>query len=71
MIEVTQLNGRTLVVNSDLIETIEAAPDTIITMTTKRKLLVKDPIPDVVAAVVDYRRRISRPDPDSPSPSTG
>jgi len=31
MIELTRLNSQTLVVNSDLIKTIEYAPDTVIT----------------------------------------
>lgn len=56
MIEVTQLNGRVVVVNAEIIETVEAAPHTILTLTTSRKLMLKDTVPDLVAKVIEYRR---------------
>ncbi len=59
MIRVHRLDGSELVVNADLIETVEATPDTIITLTTGRKLVVKDPVSEVVAAVVSYKRAIA------------
>ncbi len=40
MIKVTKLNGRELVVNADLIEFIESTPDTLISLTTGRKIMV-------------------------------
>ena len=33
MIEVTRLNGTTVLINSDLIETVEETPDTVISRT--------------------------------------
>ena len=41
MIEVTRLNDTKLLINSDLIELVEETPDTVITLTTGRKLIVR------------------------------
>ena len=57
MIEVTRLGGKTLLVNAELIETVEATPDTVLTLTTGRKLVVSES-PEVVAErCLEYRRR--------------
>lgn len=58
MIRVHRLDGSELVVNADLVETVEATPDTIITLTTGKKLVVRDTVDEVVAAVVGYKRAI-------------
>ncbi len=58
MIELTKLNGSRLVVNSDLIEFIEAAPDSLITLTTGTKIMVQEKIPDIIAAIIHFRRLI-------------
>lgn len=42
LIEVTKLNDDKVVINSDLIEIIETTPDTVITLNTGRKLIVKE-----------------------------
>lgn len=42
MIEVTRLNGTTVLINSDLIETVEETPDTVISLTTGKKFIVKE-----------------------------
>jgi flagellar protein FlbD len=44
------------VVNSDLIEVVESTPDTHLTLTTGRKLIVRETPAEVVALVVEYRR---------------
>ena len=44
MIEVTRLNGTTVLINSDLIETVEETPDTVISLTTGKKFIVKESI---------------------------
>lgn len=59
MIELTKLNGATLVINSDLIEFVEALPDSLITLTTGTKIMVKEDIPAIITAVVEFRRRIN------------
>ena len=58
MIRLTRLNHRPLVLNADLIESIEATPDTVISMTTGQKLVVLEPAEEVVRRVVEFRRAI-------------
>ncbi|OWZ84234.1 flagellar FlbD family protein [Natranaerobius trueperi] len=58
MIKVTRLNGKVYTINSDLIEFIEETPDTVISLVTGRKVLVKESSDQVVNLVVDYRRRV-------------
>lgn len=62
MITLTQINGEEITVNSDLIETVEKAHDTIITLTTSRKIRVSEGIEEVIDKVVEYKRRINSPD---------
>ena len=54
MINVTKLNGSELVINADLIEFIEKTPDTLITLTTGRKMMVKEELEDVIRSVLDF-----------------
>jgi len=42
LIDVTKLNDEKITINSDYIEMIESTPDTVITMTTERKIIVKE-----------------------------
>jgi flagellar protein FlbD len=55
MIKVTKLNGNGLVVNADLIEFIESTPDTLISLTTGRKIMVLEELDDVIRLAVSYR----------------
>ena len=56
MIKVTKLNGNEMVVNADLIEFVESTPDTLISMTTSRKIMVLEPLDEVVKMAIEYRR---------------
>lgn len=58
MVELTRLNGSRIMINSDLIETVEETPDTVITLTTGRKFLVKESRQDVKNLVISYKRDI-------------
>lgn len=58
MIKLTRLNKSQIVVNSDLIETIEDTPDTVITLTTGEKIVVREGIDEVIAMVVSFKQRI-------------
>ena len=58
MILVTRLNGSTFYVNEDMIEFIEATPDTIISLNTDRKLVVKESVEDLLEAIVAFRRQV-------------
>ena len=48
------------VLNAELIETIEETPDTVITLTNGKKLLVEESMDEVVRKVMDYRRALYR-----------
>lgn len=55
MIKVTRLNGTETVINADLIESVEATPDTVISLTTGHKYVVHESVDEVVARVLAYR----------------
>jgi len=57
MIAVSRLDGSPLVVNAELIETIEALPDTHLSLVDGKKLIVRESPEDVVERVVKYRQR--------------
>ncbi|MEM8903284.1 MAG: flagellar FlbD family protein [Actinomycetota bacterium] len=58
MILVHRLKGEPLFVNSDLIDTIEATPDTVLSLVDGRKLVVSEPPDDVVDAIRRYRASV-------------
>jgi flagellar protein FlbD len=58
MIEVTRLNGSPMVLNSDLIKTAEASPDTMLTLINGEKLIVREEPAEVVERVTAYRARL-------------
>lgn len=58
MIEVTRLNGAPMVLNSDLIKTAEASPDTMLTLINGEKLIVREECGEVVERVIAYRARL-------------
>ncbi|MGO8756562.1 MAG: flagellar FlbD family protein [Terracidiphilus sp.] len=58
MIELTRLNGRPMVVNSDLIKTAEASPDTMLTLINGEKLIVREEIGEVTERILAYRARL-------------
>lgn len=60
MIHLTRINQRRLVLNSDLIEQIEATPDTVITMTNGQKLVVTDSAEAVIEKIIAFRRSIQQ-----------
>jgi flagellar protein FlbD len=57
MIHVTRLDGSDLVVNADLIATVERTPDTMLALVTGARFMVKEPVEEVVDKVVAFRRR--------------
>jgi flagellar protein FlbD len=58
MIVLTRLDGKELVVNADHILTAEATPDTVILLTTGLRLMVTEPVPEVVERVAAWQRRV-------------
>ncbi|MGA3128293.1 MAG: flagellar FlbD family protein [Candidatus Korobacteraceae bacterium] len=79
VIELTRLNGHPLVINAELIKFVEQNPDTVITLVTGDKMVVREATPEVMRRVLAYRRNLlfsalppSCPDPghdDSQPPS--
>jgi flagellar protein FlbD len=59
MIHVTRLNHTEVVLNSDLIEQIDTTPDTVISLTTGEKLMVRESSDEIVRRVIGFRRAIS------------
>ena len=59
MISVTRLNGKEYFVNPHLIEFLEETPDTVITLTTGKKVVVDNPAGQVVERIITYRRDIA------------
>ena len=58
MIKVNRLNGSELWVNAEMIEFVEATPDTVVSLISHAKIVVSQRPQEVVDAVVAYRRRI-------------
>ncbi len=56
MITLTRLNNQKFVLNAELIRTVEQSPDTIITLTSGERMVVKEPMQAVVAKAVEYGR---------------
>jgi flagellar protein FlbD len=57
MIYVSRLNNKEFAINPDLIETLEATPDTVITLTNEKKYIVKNSIEEIIAKIEEFRRR--------------
>ncbi|MBR6307627.1 MAG: flagellar FlbD family protein [Lachnospiraceae bacterium] len=58
MINVTKLNGTILTINEDFIETVEETPDTVITMSTGRRIIIKESRQEVVNLVKLFRKEL-------------
>jgi flagellar protein FlbD len=73
MIELTRLNGHPIVINAELIKFVEQNPDTVITLVTGDKMVVREAAPEVMHRVLAYRRDLLHADaylscPDSSQP---
>jgi flagellar protein FlbD len=62
MIRLTRFDGSKFVVNCDIIQYIEATPDTIISLVTRDKIMVRESVEQVIEEVVNFKRRIFRGD---------
>ncbi|PLV59375.1 flagellar FlbD family protein [Thermotoga sp. KOL6] len=58
MIRLTRIDGKWFFLNADLIETVEALPDTTITLLNGRKYIVKESVEEVIQRVIEYKRKI-------------
>ena len=57
MIELTRFNGERFFLNAELIETVEALPDTIITLFNGRKYMVRESSSDVFEKIMDFKNK--------------
>lgn len=60
MIHLTRFNGRPFIVNADLIKFVEQAPDTVITLLTGEKLIVRETVQDVLDRVHAFHLQSGR-----------
>jgi flagellar protein FlbD len=61
VIDVTRFNDTQFVLNAELIQTIEETPDTVITLTTGTKYVVKETCEEIKKKVLNYKRSIFAP----------
>jgi flagellar protein FlbD len=59
MVKVTRLNDTQVVINADLIEFVEEIPDTIISLTNGKKIMVKETVEEIIEKVAQFRRMSS------------
>ena len=60
MIALTRLNGQTFVINAEKIRYIESTPDTVVCCDTGEKMMVKEPLTEVMRKAIDYARIVRR-----------
>lgn len=60
MIYITKLNDEEVVVNCDLIEVIEETPNTIITLTTGKKIIAKESSKEIIEKIIRYKTHLSK-----------
>jgi len=58
MIQLTRLNNKPLSVNSDLIKFVEESPDTLVTLITGEKIVVREKAAEVLARIIEFRRSV-------------
>lgn len=62
MIYLTRLNGGKFVLNCEMIEMLEATPDTVITTTNGNKWIASETVDEIISRVIEYKRKISNPE---------
>lgn len=62
MIKLTRLNNSKFVLNCELIETLEATPDTVISTVNGKKYVCSEKVEEVIALVIEYKRSFMNPD---------
>jgi flagellar protein FlbD len=54
VIKLTRFDGSQLTINANFIEVVEANPDTVVTLITNKKFLVKETPEEITAMVVEH-----------------
>jgi flagellar protein FlbD len=63
VVMLTRLNGQSMAVNSDLIKLIESSHDTVITLLTGEKVVVRENTEEVISRIISFRRAILSTEP--------
>jgi flagellar protein FlbD len=58
VVRLTRLNGQPIMVNADLIESVESTPDTVITLVSGNKLIVRDSMETIAELIIEFKRKI-------------
>lgn len=58
MILVTRFDGTTFYINAELIRSVEHTPDTVITLTSDYKIIVRDSFEVIYDRFINYQRQI-------------
>lgn len=58
MIQLTRLNNQMMVLNADLVKFVEQSPDTVVTLVSGEKMIVRESVEEVVSRILAYRRSI-------------
>jgi flagellar protein FlbD len=61
MIKVHKINGEEIVINAELIETVEAVPDTILNLYSGHRYVVKESVDQIKDMVIEYKKYITSP----------
>lgn len=61
LIFVSRLDGKKVVLNGELIEMLEQTPETLITMTTGKKVVVKESVDEIVQKIILYKKELNLP----------
>ena len=61
MIKLHKLNGQEILINAELIESIEQVPDTVLNLYTNNRFIVKEYMEDVLRMILDYKQTIAKP----------
>ncbi|MEL7564670.1 MAG: flagellar FlbD family protein [Dehalobacterium sp.] len=59
MIKITTLDQRKIALNPDLIERVEMIPETVLTLTNGKKILVQETMPEIIEKFIAYKRQIA------------
>jgi flagellar protein FlbD len=71
MIRVTRLNGSELYINAVLVESVEATPDTVITLVNGKKWIVKEKIDEIRERIETFYRKVGLVSVQAKQPSEG
>ena len=59
MIKVTRLNDSVLMINVEMIQSLQSTPDTVITFTNHDRIMVKEPVEEISQRIVEYQRSVN------------